>query len=105
MCSRQCVRERGRLVRVGRQDAKKLGARAVSYQLLQRRLDIDPRGYRKLASRRGDLSRRHAEMSQQRLAQARPTAKTSAADRKGKSHSAFMIEPLPPSDLRSIQVG
>ena len=61
----KCVREGWRLVRVGREDSKKLCVSKVPQQILKRRLDIHPGGYRKLAPGRRDLPGWQAKMSEQ----------------------------------------
>jgi hypothetical protein len=77
---------------VGRENSEKFGAGTVSQQVLQRRLDVDPGCNRKLASCRRDLVSLHAEVLEQDLAEARRPSKASVADRKGKSHAAFMVD-------------
>ena len=64
----KCVREGWRLVRVGREDSKKLCVSKVPQQILKRRLDIHTSGYWKLASCRCDVPAWHPKMSEQDLA-------------------------------------
>src|SRR5579863_4964958 len=94
MLPRQRVRQRRRLVMVWREDSEKLCARAVSQQILKRRLDVNPGSDWKLASGRCDLAGRHVEVFEQGLAQAR-LSKAPAADGKSKSHAAFMVASTP----------